>query len=84
VYYIENIEKTTIISQFCDIFLLMVNIYKKGSINIMPRKKTELDIDLLEKLNDAIKYSGVKPTEISKKVGIKETTMSDYKHLDLK
>jgi len=47
----------------------------------MPRKKTELDIDLLEKLNDAIKYSGVKPTEISKKVGIKETTMSDYKHL---
>ncbi len=46
----------------------------------MPRKPTEIDTDLLRKLNDAIKYSGIKPKTIAEQVGIDRSAFSEYKY----
>lgn len=46
----------------------------------MSGKQREIDIELLKKLNEAIKYSGIKPAEIARQIGIRETNLSDYKY----
>ncbi len=46
----------------------------------MPRKPNEIDKELLYKLNEAIKYSGIKPKNIAEQVGINRSAISDYKH----
>lgn len=46
----------------------------------MTKKSTNIDKELLDKLNDAIKYCGLSQTEIATKVGIDQSTLSDYKH----
>ena len=46
----------------------------------MPRKSTIIDKELLHKLNDAIKYSGIRPADIAKEIGKDPSTLSDYKH----
>lgn len=46
----------------------------------MPRKRTEIDKELLKRLNDAIKYSGIIPERLAEMIGVDPSTISGYKH----
>ena len=46
----------------------------------MPRRPIPIDKKILDKLSEAIKYSGFSNAYIAKKVGINANTLSDYKY----